>query len=97
MTPLESDFHAAMLNTYDIAKANGYRPTYFLQMVQQYGGVAAAKRLLAKHEIRAGLMTLREHNLFDASMEALVIQERFASLFTPEEIAEARWRLDELR
>ena len=47
------------------------------------GDVAAAKWLLAKHEIQAGLMTLREHNLLDASMEALVIQERFASLPVP--------------
>jgi len=41
-------------------------------------------------------MRLWELGALDKSMEALVIQERFQSLFTQDEIAEAHRRLDEL-
>ena len=36
-----------MLNIYNAAAKLGYRPTYFLRMVREHGGVAAAKRLLS--------------------------------------------------
>jgi hypothetical protein len=55
MNSFETEFHAAMMKTYEDAKASDYRPTYFLRMLQQYGGIATAKRLIAKHEIREGL------------------------------------------
>jgi hypothetical protein len=41
-------------------------------------------------------MRLWELEALDKSMEALVDKERFHSLFTQEEIAEAHRRLDEL-
>jgi len=65
-------------------------------MIDQHGGLGTAKRLLAKPEIQEGLIRLWELGLLDRSMEALVIQELFMPLFTKEEIAEARRRLDEL-
>ena len=39
-------FHNEMLRIYEEAKEFGYTPTYFLGMVNELGGVAAAKRLL---------------------------------------------------
>ncbi|MEA3350091.1 MAG: hypothetical protein U9Q82_05675 [Chloroflexota bacterium] len=59
----------------------------FKCMINQHGGVKAAKHLLAKQEIQHGLSKLRELNLLDQSMEALLIQKRFQPLFTHEEIA----------
>ena len=41
-------------------------------------------------------MKLWEMKLLNQSMEALVIQERFKTLFTDTEIAEAKRRLEEL-
>jgi hypothetical protein len=46
-------------------------------IIDQYGGLGAAKRLLAKPNIQEGLTKLWELGLLDQSMEALVIQERF--------------------
>lgn len=48
MSPLEREFHAAMLRVSEQARERGYNPTRFLLMVHKYGGVQTAKRLLAK-------------------------------------------------
>lgn len=92
---LEEQFHHAMIGVADFANQHkfGFR---FRQIIDEYGAVEAAKRLLTTREIQTGLMRLWELKSLSKSMEALVIQERFQPLFTPEEIAEARRRLDEL-
>lgn len=96
MTPLEKEFQHAMIDVYENAKEYDYFATYFKQMLDKHQGVGAAKRLLEKQEIQTGLMKLWELKLLGQSMEALVIQPRFASLFTLAEIAEAQRRLEEL-
>jgi len=93
---IETQFTQAMIHITDIAKDYNYYPAYFLRMVHEHGGVGAAKRLLSTKEVQAGLMRLWELKLLNKSMEALVIQERYKSFFTEEEVSEARRRLDEL-
>ena len=93
---LEMKFHQAMIGVYENAKDHQYFATYFKRMIDEYGGVGAAKRLLAKPGIQEGLMKLWEYHLLDQSMEALVIQERFQPLFTEVEIQEAKRRLEGL-
>ena len=65
-------------------------------MLDQYGGVSAAKRLLAELGIQEALMELWELGLLDQSREAVVLQERFGSLFAQDEIDKAYCRLDDL-
>ncbi len=65
-------------------------------MIDQFGAVETAKRLLADHDIQTGLMRLWELHALDKSMEALVVQEHFRSLFCKDQIEEARRRLEEL-
>lgn len=96
MTDLERQFHSAMISVYENAKDHDYFATYFKRMLDTYEGVGTAKRLLVKQEIQEGLMKLWEMKLLNQSMEALVIQERFKTLFTDTEIAEAKRRLEEL-
>ena len=93
---VESQFHHAMIGVYENARDHEYFAVYFKRMVDQHGGLGAAKRLLAKPEIQEGLMRLWELHQLDHSMEALVIQEHFRPLFTENEIAEAHRRLEEL-
>lgn len=93
---LEDQFHHAMISVYENAKEYDYFATYFKCMIDQYGGLGAAHRLLAKTEIQAGLMKLWELGLLGQSMEALVIQEQYHPLFNRAEITEAHQRLDEL-
>ena len=94
MIPLEREFHNAMLEVYETACGLGYPATRFKQMVEQYGGLQAAQRLLSKGEFQSGLIWLWAHSALDVSMEALVLQARFRSLFSAEQIAEAHERLD---
>jgi hypothetical protein len=65
-------------------------------MVSEHGGVNANKSLLGADKVQSGFTRLYGLKKLDMSMEAHVLQERFKPLFTPEEIAEAKRRLDEL-
>jgi hypothetical protein len=93
MNKLEEEFHHAVMSGNENAKKLGYNATYFQRMIDQYGSLETAQRLLAKQDIQEGLMRLWELGCLDESIEALVIQDRFRSLFTEAEIAEARRRL----
>ena len=97
MSALERQFHAAMLNTYDIAaKKCGYHARAFLRMVQEHGGVEAGHRLLRGSNISSGLMQLKRCDLLGISVEAIVLKPEFGALFSDAERAEARRRLAEL-
>ena len=85
-----------MINTYREACTFGYRPTRFLQMVEEQGGVNAAKALLAPGRVPDGFSTLWEKNRLDISVEYVVLDPRWRSLFTLGELQEAQRRLDEV-
>ena len=94
---LEKDFHEAMLNIYDLGLSKyGYRATRFLRMVRKQGGVLAAKQLLSAPGHPEGLTKLWELGGLKISMEALVLEPRWAPLFTEEELRTARKRLEDL-
>lgn len=92
---LETEFTDALRGTYEAARKRGYVATYFLQMLEEHGGVETAKRLLAKSDAQMGLSRLWELGLLHESMEAVIWDNtRFHPLFTPSEIEEAHKRLD---
>ena len=90
---LELGFHEAMLGIYHDAAALGYRASYFLRMVQERGGVGAARHLLADTEAQSGLTRLWQLNRLDISVEALVLDDRWRTLFNDEERSIAQERL----
>jgi len=92
----ETAFDAAMLALYDVGVKNKYNATRFQQMLRQNGGVETAHRLLHPQEHQQGLTRLWELGLLDHSVEALVLRDEFAALFTDEERGEARRRLAEI-
>ncbi len=93
---IERRFHQEMLRIYREAAEFGYYPSYFLQMVIDQGGVSAAKQLLNSNKPQSGFARLWEEGRLDLSVEALVLQEPWASLFTDSELTEARIRLEAL-
>jgi hypothetical protein len=94
---LEEEFTQALEGTVEAAKARGYIPTYFMQMLSDHGGVETAKRLLAKSEPQTGLFELWNLGILHESMEAVICDNpRFHHLFEVPEIAEAHQRLEEL-
>lgn len=91
----EAAFHEAMTGVYEKAKAIGYHPTYFIQMVANDGGLAAAKQLLAADKPSQGFTELWERGRLDLTVEALVLRPEFSSLFSTMELRTARRRLQE--
>ncbi len=98
MSDLDSRFEHDMIETvYRTAgRETGYWASYFLRTVKRHGGVAAAKRLLGRKGVSRGLATLREKGRLDLAMETLVLKPEYGALFTEEERAIARRRLDEV-
>ncbi len=93
---LENELTEELRGSYEAARKRGYVATYFLQMLEEHGGVETAKRLLRKSELQEGLHKLWELGLLQESMEAVVLQDKFKGLFTEGDLAEAHRRLEEL-
>lgn len=94
---LERGFCDAMI---DLAKEDkavtGRTPSIFIRMIHEHGGHGAAQRLL-QSPLRDNLDALLKHNRLDLSMESLVLDQRWETLFTPEERAIAAARLETLK
>ncbi|MEK3883652.1 hypothetical protein [Paenibacillus sp. PL2-23] len=98
MRAIELKFHRAMLNIYEQAKreAHGYQATYFKRMVAEKGGLQAAKELIAS-DSASGFTELYMRGCLHLSVEVLVAyHEEYHELFTDEEIAVAKAKLDQL-
>ena len=93
---LENRFHGEMLRIYWAGREIDYHARYFLQMVNQQGGLAAAQQLLLGDSPASGFVRLWEEGRLDLSVEALVLQEPWRALFTDAELAEAHRRLKQL-
>ncbi|MEO5366450.1 MAG: hypothetical protein H7831_08870 [Magnetococcus sp. WYHC-3] len=77
MTEKESGFHKEMRRIYHEAKNAGYDGKYFIRMVNEHGGLAAAKRLLSQNKVHDGLVNLFVIGRLDLSMEHLVVDPKW--------------------
>ncbi|MDP2735011.1 MAG: hypothetical protein Q8P12_02275 [bacterium] len=97
MPDLITDFHTEMLRIPRRAASYAdYRPTRFLNLVSELGGLRAAKILLAGPYPASGLLALWERGCIHLSLEALVLQEPWYRLFNSRELSIARRRLEAL-
>jgi len=96
---LRDDFTHVMLENYTLAgRATGYWGHYFLREVKKLGGLTTAQKMLARTDARGktkGFLALVQAGRPDLSVEALVLSERFRSLFTKTELNTASARLAE--
>lgn len=90
------DFEVALLNGYQRAGQEvGYWGARFLQSIRRKGGVATAKKLLAKPgKTSTGFQALLDAGRLDLAVESVVLRPKFRSLFSSHELAEASRRLD---
>lgn len=94
MVDATGPFDEAVLNLIERSRTElRYNPRYFRVMVTQYGALGAARRLLHAPAVSDGFVTLWERGRLDLTVESLVVDERFAHLFTEEEREVARRRL----
>ena len=57
----EQDFRDAVYDTYRECVSFGYRPSYFMRMVDDLGPLGAAKALLHASTVSAGFVRLAHH------------------------------------
>ena len=74
----------------------GYHPAYFIRMLDEHGAVGAARQLLAASAVSEGFTRLWALGHLELTVEAIVLDERFVSLFTPTERRVAQSRLEKL-
>jgi hypothetical protein len=106
VSPLELQFHDAMLDVFRLAGeatrrtrsdgtiARGYWASYFLRGIRNNGGADYAHQLLRKGTTD-GFQRLKEEGRLDLTMEALVLKPEYGELFTDEERKVAAHRLAE--
>lgn len=92
----DDEFEQRLRDSIRDSIALGYNPTRFTDMLNTWGGVGVAKRLVASGEIQDGVKKIVALGPPELSMESITIEARFASLFSDGELAAARWRLDQL-
>ena len=93
---LENEFDIAMENIYYRAKDEvGYTAKRFFDMLTDYHGIETARKLVNADKPSDGYTVLWMKKRLDLTVEALVIQEKWKTLFEPEEIERARNRLRE--
>ena len=92
----EERFHDEMVRLGQETTRDVYTPRRFIDMVNESGGLGAAKRLLNALDVSDGFSRLWEAKRLDLTVEAVVLQDKWVSLFTPEELSTARQRLEDL-
>ncbi len=97
---LETDLHSELLELYQRAgKGAKYWAHRFLRSVRKNGGLATAKRMLGPRTTgqRVGLNALLKAGKPELTMESVILEPRFAPLFTDAELEAARQRLVDFR
>ncbi|MDM5358813.1 HNH endonuclease [Peribacillus sp. ACCC06369] len=82
---LEIQFHKDMLNIYENARKIGYNASRFKQMVANQGGLNVAKKFINSNSPSDGFTSLLLLGRLDLTVEALVLEEAYQSLFSEEE------------
>lgn len=90
---LEREFQRAVSICID---QYGYRPSYFLQMLGNYGPMDTAIKLVTAPKFHEGFTRLWELRRLDLTVEAIILRNPFNQLFTKEVLEKAIKRLKQL-
>ena len=71
----------------------GYKPSRFMQMIEEAHPVEVAKRLVVSGEFQHGIQELTKLGHQELTIEGIMKLEQFSTLFTPAELEAAAWRL----
>jgi len=98
MADVGHKFHNTMVAIIQESRQRyGWLLTRFAPMVEEYGGVGAAKRLLAKGPAYGQYEDPYRLGRLDLIMEYQVVQEEFRPLFNAEELETASWIMSEIQ
>ncbi len=96
MDPRESTLRQAFLGAVKECRKIGYKPTRFVQMLNERGAGNTARALLSATNTSDGFTQLYLAKRLDLSVEAIVLRPEHRELFTPNELATARQRLRDM-
>ena len=85
----EAEVRSAIGKCYDL----GYVPSRFEQMIESAHPVEVAKKLVVSGEFQHGIRELTRLGHQELTIEGIMQQEQFSSLFTNAEVQAAAWRL----
>ena len=87
MKNIESTFTTALLQQLqDAQKICGVEEARLRQQAEKLGGVKAVQQMLSRGQMTRQFEPLKKMKRLDKSVEALVIEGKYASLFTDEEV-----------
>ena len=82
----QREFTGAMIEIYRrVDKETGYRPTFFLNMVNAEGGYQTAFSLVHGSRASDGFLALLELKRLDLTMEAVILLPQWHDIFTDED------------
>jgi hypothetical protein len=92
---LKAKFDAEMLDILESEREVGFSSNYFRRMVNEFGGVETAHRLLRpERQLPPMFAHLRRIGRTDLTVENRILKEQYRPLFSEDERAVARFRLD---
>lgn len=96
MLELEVAFHDEMIELYKRAKKDArYNATRFLGMINEQGGLETARTIVNAATVSEGYTALWEKGRLDLTVEAVILEPRWAPLFSEAERKIAVKRLRE--
>lgn len=91
---IEDDFKNELLKAVDICiDLYRYRPSYFLQMLSNYGPAGTAIKLVTAAKFHEGFTKLWEFGRLDLTVEAIMLRSPYCQLFSEEVLDKASERL----
>jgi hypothetical protein len=91
---LEQEFEEACLSDLPECRKLGYSPSYFLQMLTDYGAVETARRLINSDDVPEGFTRLWQMQRLDLTLEAGIYDNpKFYALFDEKTLAACKARL----
>ncbi|MCE2027446.1 hypothetical protein [Sessilibacter corallicola] len=84
-----SEIKSAVRQCYEL----GYAPTRFEKMITESHPVEVAKSFVVSGEFQYGFKELNKMGRPELTVEGIMSQDKYKTLFTPDELAAAKWRL----
>lgn len=94
---LATEFEARLRDANRQCIPLGYDPHRFTKMLDDSDGRTLAKKLVISGELQDGLKRLAKLDRLDLSMEWIMLEQKFAPLFTEDELKAARWHLGQVK
>ena len=95
MTELQRNFENRVNQSVKQMLKLGYKSTIFETMRQEHGTIDAIKRLVVDKKISEGFKFLWEHKRLDLSVENIILEPEWNSLFSDSERTAAKNKLQQ--